>query len=146
MLKYKLNSDSPERTDKIGMAIGRQLKGKDIICLMGELGAGKTTLIKGIARGAGVKENVSSPSFKLINEYEGTVPFYHFDLYRLGGINDIRELGYREYFYGGGITVVEWAEKLKLLLPEERMEIYLTYVDDSTREMEIRSPRALKLK
>ena len=128
MLTYELKSTSPDETNKIGINIGRQLKVRDIVCVIGELGAGKTTLIKGIASGAGVKNGVTSPSYKLINEYNGEVPFYHFDLYRLDSVLDVQELGYREYFYGNGITVVEWAEKMESLLPEERMEIHLTEI------------------
>ncbi len=144
MITRTLTSDSPGMTDEIGVNIGRQLKKDDIVCLTGELGAGKTTLIKGIASGAGVKECVTSPSFKLINEYKGTIPFYHFDLYRLDGIGDIQELGYREYFYSGGIAVIEWADKLKSLLPEKRIEIQLTYIDETSREIKIKSSRAFK--
>lgn len=139
MITHTLTSDSPGRTDEIGANIGRQLRKKDIVCLTGELGSGKTTLIKGIARGTGVKECVTSPSFKLINEYRGVVPFYHFDLYRLDGIDDIQGLGYREYFYGNGITVVEWADKMKSLMPEKRIEIHLTYIDETSREIKVKS-------
>lgn len=146
MKKYVLKSDSPETTVEIGVRIGSQLKAKDIVCLTGELGAGKTTLIKGIARGAGVKDRVTSPSFKLINEYAGKTPFYHFDLYRLEKVDDIQQIGYEEYFYGNGITVVEWAEKLKELLPAERIEVYLFYTGSNSRELEINSTRALDLK
>ncbi len=146
MQKYLFKSDSPETTFEIGVSIGSRLKAKDIVCLTGELGAGKTTLIKGIAGGAGVKDRVTSPSFKLINEYTGKVPFYHFDLYRLERVDDIQQIGYEEYFYGNGITVVEWAEKLKELLPAERIEIYLFYTGSNSRELEISSTRALDLK
>lgn len=146
MQKYLFKSDSPETTFEIGVSIGSRLKAKDIVCLTGELGSGKTTLIKGIAGGAGVKDRVTSPSFKLINEYTGKVPFYHFDLYRLERVDDIQQIGYEEYFYGNGITVVEWAEKLKELLPAERIEIYLFYTGSNSRELEISSTRALDLK
>jgi tRNA threonylcarbamoyladenosine biosynthesis protein TsaE len=145
MFKYKLHSNSPEETDNIGIRLGRQLKKQDVVCLTGVMGVGKTTIIKGIARGAGVKEYVTSPSFKLINEYNGKMPFYHFDLYRLERIIDIQELGFNEYFYGNGISVIEWADKMTTLLPSEKLDISLVDAGDNSRNISISSPRELKL-
>ena len=128
---------SEEETRRIGRAIGKSLLPGDIICLVGELGAGKTTITQGIAQGLGVGGSVSSASFKLINEYEGQVPVYHFDLFRLDKLSEVEELGYREYFYNQGVTIIEWAEKIKPLWPEERIEIELKIISGNNREIKI---------
>jgi len=128
---------SEEETRQIGEAIGKGLLPGDIICLIGELGSGKTTITQGIARGVGVRTFVSSASFKLINEYEGRIPVYHFDLFRLDKLSEVEELGYREYFYNQGVTIIEWAEKIRPLWPEQRIEIELKIVSDNAREIRI---------
>jgi len=128
---------SEEETREIGRAIGKGLLPGDIICLIGELGSGKTTITQGIAQGVGVRSFVSSASFKLINEYEGRIPVYHFDLFRLDKLSEVEELGYREYFYNQGVTIIEWAEKIKPLWPEERIEIELKIVSENAREIRI---------
>ena len=128
---------SEEETRKIGRAIGRSLLPGDIICLVGELGSGKTTITQGIAQGLGVQGSVSSASFKLINEYKGRIPVYHFDLFRLDKLSEVEELGYREYFYNQGVTVIEWAEKMRPLWPEKRVEIELKIISDNNREIKI---------
>ncbi|HTZ11113.1 MAG TPA: tRNA (adenosine(37)-N6)-threonylcarbamoyltransferase complex ATPase subunit type 1 TsaE [Candidatus Margulisiibacteriota bacterium] len=120
-------SHSVGDTLKIGKAIAAQLKGSEIICLFGEFGSGKTILTKGIAKGLDItKEAVLSPSFVLIREHPGgRLPLYHFDLYRLKGEADIALLGYEEYLYGKGISVIEWAERLNKLLPREYLKVEL---------------------
>jgi len=128
---------SEEETREIGRAIGKGLLPGDIICLIGELGSGKTTITQGIAQGVGVRTFVSSASFKLINEYEGRIPVYHFDLFRLEKLSEVEELGYREYFYNQGVTIIEWAEKIKPLWPDERIEIELKIVSENAREIRI---------
>ncbi|MBL7084497.1 MAG: tRNA (adenosine(37)-N6)-threonylcarbamoyltransferase complex ATPase subunit type 1 TsaE [Candidatus Omnitrophica bacterium] len=116
----KIKTDSPQETINLGEQLGRHLKAGDVLGLIGELGSGKTTLVKGIASGLGVKEkeDISSPTFVLIKEYKGNVPLYHFDLYRLDKVNDIRYLGVDEYLFNDGVCVIEWAEKMKMLLPD----------------------------
>jgi len=128
---------SEEETRRIGRAIGKSLLPGDIICLVGELGSGKTTITQGIAQGLGVRGSVSSASFKLINEYEGQIPVYHFDLFRLDKLSEVEELGYREYFYNQGVTIIEWAEKMRPLWPEKRVEIELKIISDNNREIKI---------
>jgi len=128
---------SEEETRKIGIAIGKSLLPGDIICLVGELGSGKTTITQGIAQGLGVRGSVSSASFKLINEYKGRIPVYHFDLFRLDKLSGVEELGYREYFYNQGVTIIEWAEKMRPLWPEERIEIELKIISENSREIRI---------
>ncbi len=124
----KIISKSVHETFKIGKTIAKNLHKADIVCLFGELGSGKTVLTKGIAAGLGIKQSyVTSPSFVLIREYStAKMPFYHFDLYRLKAAKDIPVLGYEEYLYGEGITVIEWADRLKYLLPKEYLKIKLS--------------------
>jgi len=121
-----LMSHSVERTFNIGKIIAGYLDKGDIVCLFGELGSGKTALTKGISFGLGVaKSEVVSPTFVLIRRYKGRIPVYHFDLYRLNGPRDILGLGYEEFFYDEGVCVIEWADRLKNLLPQEFLKIEL---------------------
>lgn len=132
-------SSSPEETRVIGEKIGRTLKPGAVVCLYGELGAGKTCLIQGLARGLGVKEEkeVKSPTFVLIREYEGKVPIYHFDLYRIESEQELEGLGYEEYFYGRGVTLIEWAGKIEEHLPPNRIEIHLAFLEENERRIEV---------
>jgi len=116
-------TSSAEETAGVGEKVGLLLRAGDVICLYGDLGAGKTRFAKGVALGLGVKGPVTSPTFILINEYQGRLPFYHMDVYRLDDPSEMEDLGYEEYFYGDGVTVVEWADKVQELLPEERLDI-----------------------
>ncbi len=135
----KIISRSVNDTLKIGKAIAKNLKKADIVCLFGELGSGKTVLTKGIASGLGIKmSKVISPSFVLIRQYPASkIPLYHFDLYRLKAIEDILALGYEEYFFDEGITVIEWADRLKYLLPKEYLRIKLYVRPDYQRLFEL---------
>lgn len=120
---------SEKETFNIGRKIAGNLQKGDIICLIGNLGSGKTVLTKGIASGLGInKDQVISPTFVLIKQYQAkkTLGLYHFDLYRLNNINDILELGYEEYLYGDGVAVIEWADKLKCLMPKQYLKICLS--------------------
>src|SRR5699024_12095320 len=96
-------------------------KSGDLISLMGDLGAGKTTLTQSIAQGLEINDYVTSPTFTLINEYEGRLPLYHFDVYRLGSIDELYDLGYEEYFYSNGVTIVEWRDKVLEEFPKDRI-------------------------
>jgi len=131
------STKSEKETREIGRAIGKSLLPGDIICLVGELGSGKTTITQGIAQGLGVGGPVNSASFKLINEYKGRIPVYHFDLFRLDKLSEVEELGYREYFYNQGVTIIEWAEKMRPLWPEKRVEIELKIISGDNREIKI---------
>lgn len=99
------------------------LKAGDIISLTGDLGAGKTCFVQGLAKGLGIKNRITSPTFNLIKEYKGKIPLYHFDIYRLENLSELINLGYEEYFYGQGITVIEWGDKIRPLLGSEYLEI-----------------------
>jgi tRNA threonylcarbamoyladenosine biosynthesis protein TsaE len=110
-----------------------------VVALVGELGAGKTQFIKGLAEGAGVGKPtyISSPSFTLINEYPGSIPFYHVDLFRLKREREAEELGLEDYFEGDGITAIEWADKIPSLLPREMLLIHIVYTGENTRSIEV---------
>jgi len=132
-------SENPEETFLIGKIIGENLTVTDVVALIGELGTGKTCLTQGIARGIGIPERfqITSPSFTLINEYQGRVMLYHFDLYRLAGSRDIEVMEYEEYFFGEGVSVIEWADKIKDILPEQTLFISFKYLDENKREIVI---------
>ncbi len=126
---------SAQETTALGQRIGAQLKSGDILALSGPLGAGKTTLIQGIAQGLEIKDYVTSPTFILINEYQGRLPFYHIDLYRLEDPAQIEDLGIFEYFEKDGIVVIEWAERLGDLLPENAKQIKIEVRGENKRKI-----------
>ena len=122
---------NPEETQTLGEKLGKTLKRGDVIALVGDLGTGKTCLTQGIARGVGIAsdEVVNSPSYILINEYNGAIPIYHIDLYRLENSEEIAELGLSEYIEGDGICIIEWAERMSDLLPDTCIKIHITLAD-----------------
>jgi tRNA threonylcarbamoyladenosine biosynthesis protein TsaE len=114
---------SPKETKKLGKEISKLVKPGDLFAFYGELGTGKTCFIQGISEGLEVENYITSPSFTIINEYQGKIPIYHFDFYRLDSTAEIFDLGYEDYFYGEGLTVVEWSEKIEQYLPKEHLKI-----------------------
>ncbi len=115
---------SAEETAALGEKLGREAKPGDVCTLMGDLGVGKTVLTQGIAKGLGITEPISSPTFTIVQVYEeGRLPFYHFDVYRIGDIEEMDEIGYEDYFYGQGLTMIEWANLIEEILPLVRKEI-----------------------
>ncbi|TJX14903.1 tRNA (adenosine(37)-N6)-threonylcarbamoyltransferase complex ATPase subunit type 1 TsaE [Tissierella creatinini] len=112
-----------KETEEFGMKLGRLLKKGDILCLNGSLGAGKTTMTKYIGLGLGVEEYITSPTFALINQYSGRLPVYHFDVYRLENAHELYDLGFDDYFYGDGVCIIEWADKIDKMIPKERIVI-----------------------
>ncbi|MBQ5735831.1 MAG: tRNA (adenosine(37)-N6)-threonylcarbamoyltransferase complex ATPase subunit type 1 TsaE [Lachnospiraceae bacterium] len=117
-------SYSPEETFAIGKEIGEQLKPGDVYCLIGDLGVGKTVFTQGLAKGLGIEEPINSPTFTIIQEYhEGRIPLYHFDVYRIGDVSEMDELGYEEYFYGDGACLIEWGNLIEEILPKETVTI-----------------------
>lgn len=133
----ELVSDSPQATRRIGASLGRQLRAGDIVLLVGDLGTGKTCLVQGIARGLGISEFAQSPSFVLVREHRGRLPLYHVDLYRLDHLAEIADLGLEDYFYGGGVTAVEWAEKGEAVMPPEHLLVRISYVSDRERRLKL---------
>ena len=121
-----IETNSDKDTFEFGKQLGEKAEPGTVICLDGDLGTGKTVIAKGIAAGLGVKEPVSSPTFTVIKEYtEGRLPFYHFDVYRIEDPLEMDEIGYEDYFYGNGVTVIEWSDMIKELIPEKAMKIRL---------------------
>lgn len=130
-------SKSAEETKKIGFDLGKLLKAGNTVCLYGELGAGKTTFVKGLAAALGIPErDVASASFTIVVEYSTAVPLYHIDLYRLEENSDIEETGALEYIYGSGIAVIEWAERLDSV-PDDFIKVRFAIIDEDTRKITI---------
>jgi tRNA threonylcarbamoyladenosine biosynthesis protein TsaE len=137
--KVVFQTKSAPETIRLGKRIGALLQPGDVVALLGELGAGKTQFIKGLAAGAGVWKStyVSSPSFTLINEYPGKIPFCHIDLFRLESQAEAEGLGLEDYLQEGGIVAIEWADKIPGLLPREVLLIHLVYTGKNTRSIEM---------
>ncbi|MFY9213469.1 MAG: tRNA (adenosine(37)-N6)-threonylcarbamoyltransferase complex ATPase subunit type 1 TsaE [Tissierellaceae bacterium] len=133
-----------KETEDFGIKLGRLLEPGDIVCLNGELGAGKTTMTKSIGIGLGVEEYITSPTFTLINQYRGRMPVYHFDVYRLENVEELYDLGFDEYFFGNGVCIIEWAEKIEKMLPEDRLVIDIKNgknIDERTLHISGHGPR-----
>lgn len=117
---------SAEETAKLGEQLGKEAKPGDVYTLIGDLGVGKTVLTQGMAAGLGIAEPVNSPTFTIVQVYEeGRIPFYHFDVYRIGDIEEMDEIGYEDYFYGEGLCMIEWANLIEEILPEKRKDIVI---------------------
>lgn len=115
---------SPEETFLFGKELGENARPGEVYTLIGDLGVGKTVLTQGIAKGLGIEEAICSPTFTIVQVYEeGRMPFYHFDVYRIGDIEEMDEIGYEDYFYGQGLTMIEWANLIEEILPEHYKEI-----------------------
>jgi tRNA threonylcarbamoyladenosine biosynthesis protein TsaE len=135
-MMFSVITTNPEQTEHLGELLGARLGRGDVVCLYGDLGAGKTSLAFGIAMGLEVQEQyIPSPTFAFVNEYKGRVPFYHIDLYRLKTPSELEGIGFEEYIEPDGVTVIEWADRAEDELPEERFSIYLSYVSENSREM-----------
>jgi tRNA threonylcarbamoyladenosine biosynthesis protein TsaE len=130
-------TESSAGTRRIGRLLGEILEPGDVLFLTGPLGAGKTTLTQGIARGLGISAEVMSPTFVLMRELKGRLALYHIDLYRLDDLSEIADLGLDDYFYGDGVTVVEWADRAEALLPEERLAIVIDYQGEQSRSLKL---------
>lgn len=122
---YKYKAASEEKTYSLACSLGKMLKGGEFIALEGELGAGKTLFVKGLAKGLEIDEPVTSPTFTLMHLYEGRLSLAHFDIYRLPVPEAIEEIGYEEYFYGNGVAVVEWSDLIKSYLPKEHIQVVI---------------------
>ena len=132
-----IETHDPEETFEVGRKIGMNAKPGQIYTLTGDLGVGKTVFTQGVAAGLGITEPVNSPTFTIIQEYEdGRLPFYHFDVYRIGDLEEMEEIGYDDYFFGQGICLIEWAELIEEILPEKRIEV--TIEKDLERGFEYR--------
>ena len=120
-------SNSPKETFNIAKAFAKKLIKGDVVCLSGDLGTGKTAFVQGLASGLGVTDYVNSPTFTIVQVYEeGKLPLYHFDVYRIGDVEEMEEIGYMDCFYGEGLCLIEWANLIEEILPAEYQEIRIT--------------------
>lgn len=119
----KYISNSYEDTQKIAAEFANTLKEGDVICMYGDLGVGKTAFAKGLAKGLGINEPITSPTFTILNVYNGSLPLYHFDVYRIADSDEMYEIGYEEYVYGDGVSVIEWPGLINDILPDKRYDI-----------------------
>ena len=136
-----LHSDSPEATLSLGRSLGRCAEAGQVIGLIGPLGAGKTLFVRGLAEGLDVVDPraISSPTFVLIQEYAGRLPIYHFDVYRLTSVEQFAALGPEEYFEGPGVCVIEWADRVAQLLPNDRLEVRFAIQGPTSRSLSLRA-------
>lgn len=135
MLKIKTNN--AKETEQLGRLIGESLIGGEIIAMTGDLGAGKTTMTKSIAKGLNIDEHITSPTFTIVNEYDGRLKLFHFDVYRIGDIEEMYDIGYEEYFYSGGVCIIEWANLIEEILPKNTINIEIYSLDENKREIMI---------
>ncbi len=133
----------PEDTQALGERLGARLGPGDVVACTGELGAGKTCFLQGVARGLGVRSDVTSPTFVLVNQYQGRLPVYHVDAYRADSLTELLDIGIDELLYGDGVTLVEWADKLLPLLPARTITVTLSGLGDEPRQIVIEQPAEL---
>ncbi|HEY1405958.1 MAG TPA: tRNA (adenosine(37)-N6)-threonylcarbamoyltransferase complex ATPase subunit type 1 TsaE [Spirochaetota bacterium] len=131
---------SPDETRDFARKLGEQAKPGDCFALDGDLGAGKTLIAKEIAKALGITEEITSPTFTLCEEYEGKIPFYHFDLYRIDDPRELDMLFFEEYWEGNGVSVIEWAHRAEIRLPKNAIRITIEYIDENTRRLSIAYP------
>lgn len=137
-----VESSSESETMKIAGEFAATLSAGDVVCLRGDLGAGKTHFVKGFVQAFGIKpEQVTSPTFTLINEYSGTLPVYHFDCYRLDDPLEALEFGAEEYFYGGGVCIIEWPNRIEAILPDNIITVELEITGPGTRCIVFKDPK-----
>lgn len=127
-MKTVYETFSPEETYELAYKMGKEAAGGEVYCLKGELGAGKTCFTKGFAKGMGIDDDITSPTFTIVNEYYGDINLYHFDAYRLSGEDELYDTGADEYFYSGGVCIIEWADNIKEAVPEGA--IYISFFKD----------------
>jgi tRNA threonylcarbamoyladenosine biosynthesis protein TsaE len=130
-------SNSEKETFSLGVKLSEKVKPGDIFLIEGALGVGKSVLIRGFAKGLGVEESIPSPSFTLVNEYQGKYPIYHFDFYRINDPFELYELGFEDYIYSQGISFIEWPSKGEDLMPTEAIKVNIAITDDGKRQIEI---------
>lgn len=134
----ELLSSSFEETLDFGLKIGKVLKPGDIVALNGDLGAGKTAISKGIAKGLGIKEEITSPTYTIVSEYEGTIPLYHMDMYRIDGIEEFELLGVDELLFGQGVSLIEWSERISEYLPDYCKSLKISILENGQRKITLK--------
>ncbi len=136
-------SGSEAATEALAERLSRTLKGNEVIALFGDLGAGKTAFTRGLARGFGIQDGVSSPTFALVHEYEGKVPLYHFDMYRINSYDDLYSTGFFDYM-DNGVMIIEWSENIETFLPEKRITVRIRTLSETQREITIEGAEKLE--
>ena len=121
----KIYLDGEEQTKEIGYRLGKLLTPGSVICLIGDLGAGKTTMTQSLAKAIGVDDYITSPTFTIVNEYEGNMPLYHFDVYRIGSSEEMYDIGIDEYLFGDGVCLIEWPSRIEEVLPDTCENIWI---------------------
>jgi tRNA threonylcarbamoyladenosine biosynthesis protein TsaE len=139
---FKIYLKNEEETKNIGYKLGKLLDKNSIVCLIGDLGAGKTTLTQSIAKGLEIDDYITSPTFTIVNEYEGRIPLYHFDVYRIGSSDEMYDIGFDEYINSDGVCIIEWANLIEDILPDEYLYIDIKYKENG-REMTL-NPKGYK--
>ena len=133
---FSVITSSTEQTEEVGRVLGTMLEAGDMVCLFGDLGAGKTHFSFGVAQGLQVRDQyITSPTFTFVNEYQGRIPLYHIDLYRLKDPTELESIGFEEYVDSDGATVIEWAERAEEELPDEKLNVYISDVSENSREI-----------
>jgi len=135
-----ITTNNEVETIQEGYKLGHNLEKGAVVALYGDLGAGKTAFTRGIAAGLGIDDNVSSPTFTIVNEYSGKIPLFHFDMYRLGSEDELFDIGWDDYLERGGVCVVEWSENVPGAFPSNTIIVHLKYIDENTRQIEINVP------
>lgn len=143
--EYRVVTRSARETKGVAKRLAARLHPGDLVSLSGDLGAGKTVFVQGLAEGLGIKERVTSPTFTIIREYFDKIPLYHFDVYRLSSAAELIDLGYEEYFFGDGISVVEWGDKITVLFPPDYLEVVFEFGGGERRALTFR-PRGSRWK
>jgi tRNA threonylcarbamoyladenosine biosynthesis protein TsaE len=138
----KIYLENEEQTREIGFKLGQLVTPKSVVCLIGDLGAGKTTMTQSLAKSLEVDDYITSPTFTIVNEYEGKMPLYHFDVYRIGSSDEMYDIGFDEYINGDGVCIIEWANLIEDILPDEYLYIEMNY-KETGREM-ILTPKGEK--
>jgi tRNA threonylcarbamoyladenosine biosynthesis protein TsaE len=131
----ELLSSSFKETLDFGLKIGKVLKPGDIVALSGDLGAGKTSISKGIAKALGIEEEITSPTYTIVSEYEGTIPLYHMDMYRIDGIEEFELLGVDELLFGQGVSLIEWSERISEYLPDDCKSLKISILENGQRKI-----------
>jgi len=139
-MKKTIISNSSDETFALGSALGEKIGRKSVVALYGDLGAGKTVFAKGIAAGLGITGDITSPTFSLMEVYEGNITLYHFDLYRIEDPNEFANLSFEEYWEGDGVSVIEWPEIAKEILPSKKINVRIEYIDENRRTITIEYP------
>ena len=143
-MEFSFSTKSHEETVNAGRSLGKAVEPACVVGLIGDLGAGKTCFVKGVANGLNdvPEKEVTSPTFTILQAYQGAVPLYHFDAYRLEGVDDLGDIGFEDYVYGQGVSVIEWADNISEALPEERMLIEIKLKADENRYFKCRAEGA----